>query len=296
MRDEIGKKVILLDGGMGSMLIAAGLSRNEVPETWNLSNPDRLEEIHAAYLASGAEIIQTNTFGATRIKLSASDAGRKLDPAEVNGKAAELARRAIDRFGGADRFLGGDIGPTGQFFPPVGTLTEREARSAFKEQVQALERAGVDCFIIETMYDLREALAALRAVRAVSDRPALVELTFEKKPRGYFTMMGDTPEKVAGSLVDSGADMIGANCTVSSGEMIELAEEFALVTDAPLIFQPNAGSPAMEHGVPVYKQPPAEFADDIERIVRAGASAVGGCCGTTPEFIRVVHDRLTHGG
>ncbi|UCF06812.1 MAG: homocysteine S-methyltransferase family protein [bacterium] len=295
LRDEIGKKVLLFDGGMGSMIISAGLGRNDVPEAWNITNPEAIIDMHAAFIEAGAEIVQTNTFGGSRLKLESSDAGRALDPVEVNEKAVELGRRALDRHGGEGCFLGGDIGPTGLFFPPVGTLTAREAHRAFKEQAQILERAGIDCFIIETMYDIREAMEALRAVREITDRPAFVEITFETKPSGYFTMMGDSPEKIAEPLLAAGADMIGANCTISSSEMIDLVEEFTLVTDAPLLFQPNAGNPAMEHGIPVYRQRPQEFADDIEKIVRAGASAVGGCCGTTPDFIRAVHDRLTHG-
>ncbi len=292
----IGRKVVLFDGGMGSMLIAAGLREGMVPESWNLSRPDTVLHVHAEYIAAGAEVIQTNTFGATRIKLSYSSSGRDLDVAEVNAAAAGLVQRAREESGRSGIFAAGDIGPTGQFFPPVGALTEKETLAAFREQAEALEKAGVDLFLIETMYDIREAVAALRGVRAVSGKPVIVELTFEKKPRGYFTLVGDTPAKGIETLLGEGADVVGANCTLASGDMIELAAEFRSATKSPLLFQPNAGSPEMEHGVAVYRQRPEEFAEDIERIVRAGANAVGGCCGTTPAFIRAVHDRLTHGG
>jgi methionine synthase I (cobalamin-dependent) len=294
--DLIKRKVVILDGGMGSMLIAAGLGKNDVPESWNLSRPDEIVAIHAAYLEAGAEIIQANTFGANRIKLGASEAGRGLDVAEVNEKAVENARAAIDAHHRADRFLAGEIGPTGQFFPPVGALTAEAARGAFREQVRIFERAGVDCYLIETMYDVREAVEAVRAVKELSDRPVFAEMTFEKKPKGYFTLVGDTPAAAARALLEAGAEIIGANCTVASGDMIDLVGEFRGLTDAPLIFQPNAGNPVMEHGVAVYKQRPEDFATDIEAMVRAGANAVGGCCGTTPRFIGAVHDRLTHGG
>lgn len=296
LMEVITRKVVLFDGGMGTMLISSGLREWEVPESWNISKPDQLVEIHTAYLEAGAEVIQTNTFGANRIKLSSSDAGKELDPVEVNEKGVECARRAIDRFGAEDRFLAGEIGPTGLFYPPVGKLTDEEASKAFTEQARTLEKAGVDLFIIETMYDLREALAALKSVRRVSDRPVVIELTFEKKPRGYFTMMGDTPEKEIEAFLSEGASVMGANCTLASGDMIDLVSSFREMTDAPLVFQPNAGRPEMEHGVPAYKQHPQEFADDIEKMVRAGANAVGGCCGTNPDFIRAVHDRLTQGG
>lgn len=291
----IRKKVVLFDGGMGSMLIAAGLGEGEVPESWNISNPEKLIEVHIAYLDAGAEVIQTNTFGATRLKLSSSESGRGVDVVEANERAAEIVRKAVEDFGKDGRFVAGDIGPTGLFFPPVGRLTAEDARSAFKEQAQVLERAGVDLFLIETMYDIREAVEALRAVREVSNRPVIVELTFEKKPKGYFTLVGDTPETGVEILLEEGADVIGSNCTVSSGDMIGLVGEFRRLTDAPLLFQPNAGNPVMEHGKAVYKQRPQEFAEDVERIVREGASAVGGCCGTNPDFIRAVYDRLTHG-
>ena len=291
----IKRRVVLFDGGMGSMLIASGLTQREVPESWVISKPEKIAEVHAGYLAAGAEVMTTATFGANRIKLQSAEAGRKLDPAKVNEKGVELARKAIEHSGKNDRFIAGDMGPTGLFFPPVGQLRAEDARAAFKEQAQVLDRAGVDIFIIETMYDLREAAEALRAVREVSTRPVVVELTFDRKAKGFFTMMGDTPERMADLLLKEGANVIGSNCTLQSGDMLDLALEFRLTTDALLIFQPNAGRPVMEHGLPVYKQRPREFAQDIVKIVAAGANAVGGCCGTTPEFIREMHTVLTHG-
>jgi methionine synthase I (cobalamin-dependent) len=291
----IKHRVVLFDGGLGTMLIAAGLTRGEIPETWVVSKSEKIGEVHTAYLAAEAEVATTASFGANRIKLQSSEPGRKLDAAKVNEKAVEIARTAVEHSGKHDRFIAGDMGPTGLFFPPVGTLKPEEARAAFKEQAKALDRGGVDILIVETMYDLREAVEALRAAREVSNLPVVVSLTFDRKPRGFFTMMGDTTEKAAETLLKEGASVIGANCTLQSGEMIELVEEFRLVTDAPLIFQPNAGRPVMEHGIPVYKQRPREFAEDVVKIVAAGANAVGGCCGTTPDFIREVHSSLIHG-
>ncbi|MBN1884218.1 MAG: homocysteine S-methyltransferase family protein [Candidatus Krumholzibacteriota bacterium] len=290
--ETVCRKVVLFDGGMGSMLIAAGLRDGDVPEAWTLERPDEVAAVHAAYLDAGAEVVQTNTFGATRLKLGRSDAGRLLDVDEVNERAAALAREAVGARGGG-RFVAGDIGPTGLFFPPVGELTEEAAYAAFREQAAALERGGVDLFLVETMYDVREARAALRAARAVSGRPVVVEATFERKPRGFFTLVGDTPERAVEVLGD--ADMLGANCTLSSPEMPDLVSRMRELTDLPLLFQPNAGNPEMERGRPVYRQTPAAFADDIVEIIRRGAGAVGGCCGTDPRFIREIHDRLTHG-
>jgi 5-methyltetrahydrofolate--homocysteine methyltransferase len=294
LRETIRRKVVLMDGAMGSMIIAAGMREGETPESWMLLNPEKQIGIHNAYMDAGAEVLQTNTFGASRLKLESSDAGKRIDPVEFNGKAAGLARKALHDYGAADRFIAGDVGPCGLFFPPVGQLTAEEAFGAFSEQIGALVDAGVDLILIETMYDLREAVEALRAARKATDKPVFVEMTFEKRPKGYFTMMGDTVEKVTETLTAEGADVIGANCTLTSDDMLGLVNEFRSLTDKPLLFQPNAGQPVIERGRAVYRQKPEDFARDIELVVRAGANAVGGCCGTSPAFIRAIHDRLTH--
>lgn len=290
--DALRERVLLFDGGMGSMLIAAGLADGEAPDEWSIKRPETLVDIHTKYLEAGADVIQTNTFGATSIKLAASCRDGAPDTAALNIRAAEIARQALDEFIGGGRFLAGDIGPTGEFFPPMGTLSVDEARNAFREQAAALERGGVDLFLIETMYDIREAVEAIRAVREVSGKPIVCELTMEKKKKGYFTIMGDSPEKASEILVAEGAAVIGANCSITSGEMIDLAGEMRSLTDAPLLFQPNAGKPEMDGGKAAYRQDPEEFAADLIKMVKAGANAVGGCCGTTPDFIRAARARL----
>jgi methionine synthase I (cobalamin-dependent) len=290
--EELRDRILLFDGGMGSMLIAAGLSDGEAPDEWSIRHPDPLVDIHMKYLEAGADVIQTNTFGATSIKLAASCRNGAPDAVGLNMKAAELARRALDEFILGGRFLAGDIGPTGEFFPPMGTLTTDRARAAFKEQAAALDRGGVDLFLIETMYDIKEAIEAIRAVRMVSDKPIVCEMTMERKKKGYFTIVGDSPAKAVETLLGEGASVIGANCSITSGEMIALAGEMRSLTDAPLLFQPNAGLPEMTGGKAVYRQDPGDFADDLIKIVEAGANAVGGCCGTTPDFIRAVRARL----
>ncbi len=290
--DALREKVLLFDGGMGSMLIAVGLTDGEAPEEWSIKRPDVLLDIHTKYLEAGADVIQTNTFGATSIKLAASCRDGAPDTAALNVRAAEIARQALGEFIAGSRFLAGDIGPTGEFFPPMGTLSVDAARNAFREQAAALERGGVDLFLIETMYDISEAVEAIRAVREVSDKPIVCELTMERKKKGYFTIMGDSPEKAAEILVAEGAAVIGANCSLTSGEMIDLAGEMRSLTDAPLLFQPNAGKPEMAGGKAIYRQDPEEFADDLMKMVEAGANAVGGCCGTTPDFIRATRARL----
>ncbi|HER42933.1 MAG TPA: hypothetical protein ENO08_00550, partial [Candidatus Eisenbacteria bacterium] len=192
LRKTMARKVVLMDGAMGSMIIAAGMREHETPESWMLEHPEKQVEIHAAYIASGAEVIQANTFGASRLKLEASDAGKRIDPVEFNRTAVGLARKALRDSGATGRFVAGDVGPCGLFFPPVGRLTAEEAAANFSEQIGALVEAGVDLILIETMYDLREAVEAARAARRATDKPVIVEMTFEKRPKGYFTMMGDT--------------------------------------------------------------------------------------------------------
>ena len=294
--DAVRERVLLFDGGMGSMLIAAGLIEGEAPDMWNLIRPDVLTGIHGKYLEAGADVIQTNTFGATPLKLASSCRGGIPDVTELNLKSVELARRAIDDFRekGGDReiYLAGDVGPTGQFFPPMGVLTAESARESFREQVVALDMGGVDLFLIETMYDLKEAVEAIRAVRDVTDKPIVCEMTMDRKKKGFFTLVGDTPAKAAEVLLKEGADMVGANCSITSGEMIDLAAEFSRATDAPLLFQPNAGKPEMTSGAAVYLQDPEDFAEDMMKMIDAGASAVGGCCGTSPDFISAMRRRL----
>ncbi len=286
--EALKEKVLLFDGGMGSMLIAAGLGEGEAPDVWSITRSEVLIDIHKKYLGAGADVIQTNTFGGTSIKLKASCRGEAPDASALNRRAAEIARQAIDEFGSAGRFLAGDIGPTGEFFPPMGTLIVEAARTAFREQAAALEKGGVDLFLIETMYDIKEAVEAIRAVKEVSDKPIVCELTMDRKKKGYFTIVGNSPAEAAETLVAEGAAVIGANCSITSGEMLDLVGEMRALTDVPLLFQPNAGLPAFSDGKAVYGQKPEEFAADLVKMIESGANAVGGCCGTTPDFIKAV--------
>lgn len=292
LMELIAERVVIFDGGMGSMLIAEGLKETEVPESWIFSNPDGLGKIHEKYIEAGADVIQTNTFGASRVKMASSKTAAGLDPVETNRRAALLVREAMKKAGAEERLVAGDIGPTGRFFAPVGDLTPKEARETFREQAEALAEGGVDLFLIETMSDVREAVEAPRAVKEAASLPAVVELTYQKKPRGYFTLMGNSPREAAPDLEKEGADMIGANCSLSSGEMIELVSELRKVAKVPLLFQPNAGQPVIDRGRPRYRQTPEEFASDMLKMVKAGAGAVGGCCGTNPSFIKLLRERI----
>ena len=278
----------MFDGAMGSTLISLGLPEGECPESWNLTHPEVISDIHQKYLEAGADVIQTNTFGANRLRLASFGYNNRVE--EINIRAVEIAKKVCPK----DKFVAGDIGPCGDFLEPMGKFSIEELEKSFLEQAKALAppKGGVDFFSIETMCDLREAMIAIEVIKTVSDLPIFVSMTFDKKPKGYFTLMGNTISECATKLKKAGADVIGANCTLGSAEMIGLVEELRKGTDLPIIIQPNAGKPELIGGKLVYRQDPESFAEDIRKTVNAGANFVGGCCGTTHEFIRVIHKRL----
>jgi 5-methyltetrahydrofolate--homocysteine methyltransferase len=285
--DLAKKRVVFFDGGMGSTIVSLGLSEGECPESWNLSHSEIIREIHQKYLEAGADVIETNTFGANRLRLVSFGYENQVE--EINIRAVEIAKKVCPE----DKFVAGDIGPCGGFLKPVGNFSLEELEESLLEQAKALAQAGVHFFSIETMYDLREALSAIKAIKRVSALPIFVSITFDKKPRGYFTLMGNTISECATELKKAGADVIGANCTLGSDEMIGLVEELRKSTDLPIIIQPNAGKPELIHNKLTYPQNPKSFAEDMVKITKAGANFVGGCCGTTPEFISEIHRRLS---
>jgi 5-methyltetrahydrofolate--homocysteine methyltransferase len=285
LRELARGRVVLLDGGLGSMLIAAGLEAGRAPEWWNLEHPDRVEAVHRAYFQAGSDVVHSNTFGATSLRLAAGGlAGRCR---EVNAAGVEIARRARSGPG----LVAGDIGPTGHMLPPLGTTTVDDLRAAFREQADALAQAGVDLISIETMSDLREALAAVEAAHATG-LAVHASMTFEARPRGYFTIMGDPLVASLRALVEAGADAVGCNCSVTSAAMAAMIAQAAPLVPAPLSAQPNAGMPTVTPDGVVYDASPEAFARDLAAMARAGAALVGGCCGTTPEFIRLTRAAL----
>jgi 5-methyltetrahydrofolate--homocysteine methyltransferase len=280
---ELRKRTLVFDGAMGTQLIAAGYRPVESPESWNLSDPDTVAGIHRAYLEAGADIIETNTFGGSRAKLTAYHAGERV--AELNLAGARLATAVRDEVA-PGKLVAGDIGPSGRMMPPVGDASADELRDVFAEQAEALVAGGVDLISMTTFFDLDEARAAVLGVRAMAGSlPVLISMAFKPSPRGYRTMMGVTPAQAARTLLDAGADVVGANCEITADEMPALVEEFRAATDAPLIIQPNAGQPRLEAGHTVYDETPERFAAHMPAIVAAGANIVGGCCGTTPQYI-----------
>ena len=276
---------VLLDGGMGSMLLARGLAPGDAPERMNLRQPEVVTEVHAEYVEAGSDAVQTNTFGANPIRLAHFDLAERCE--EINRRATDLARQA------RPRFVIGDIGPTGEYLPPVGTGDVARWDEGFEMQGRALIDAGVDALHIETMSDLREAEVALRAVRRSSTEiPVMVSLTFDRKKRGFFTIMGDPLVESLTRLVNDGATVVGANCSIASPDLRDLAAEAQSGVTGRLVFQPNAGSPETTAGGIRYSQAPDEFAADLAPVAAAGAAAIGGCCGTDPRFIASLRRRL----
>jgi len=281
---------VILDGGMGSMLLARGLAGGEAPERWNVDKPEQLEEVHRAYVDAGSEAIHTNTFGATPLRLAGFGLAERCR--ELNEAAVTIARRV-----GAP-FVIGDVGPTGDYLPPVGKADPDAMRQTFLEQGRALASAGVDGLHIETMTDLREACIALEALaEAAPGVVLLASMTFDRKRRGFFTVMGDPLVATLRALADAGADAVGANCSITSGDMADLAAEAeAGLREAgvqiPLVAQANAGQPRMTAEGVTYDHDPEAFAADAARMVASGVRAVGGCCGTEPATVAALRRRL----
>jgi len=274
-------EILLSDGAMGTLLQAAGLQPGECPESWNVSHPDVVRGIAAAYLAAGSDILETNSFGGTRFKLREYGLVDKV--AEYNIAAARLARVAIGECG----FMAASIGPTGQIVEDEGgDVTEAELYDAFKEQTIALAAGGADAACIETMSSLIEAIQAIRAVKENTGLVVISTFTFELGARGPRTIMGVDPARAAEEAVEAGADIVGANCGSGIAGMIEIARLMrAALPDTPIMIQPNAGLPVYEGGRTVFKDTPEQMAAFIPELIAAGATIIGGCCGTTPAHI-----------
>ena len=285
--DQLKARPLLFDGAMGTMLMKAGQDPLKTPILLNLDEPDLVADIHKQYYTAGADAVITNTFGGSPLKLAADGLEEKL--VELNREAVSLTRRACPD----GKFVAGDIGPSGKMLKPLGDVAPEEMRENFFAQAGVLIEAGVDLIIIETMYALDEALAAVQGVRKAGDVLLLASMTYSKTKNGFFTVMGENIPRCVSGLEEAGADMMGANCTLNSTDIIDLTEELRAATDKPILIQPNAGKPVTSKGLTYYEQTPAEFAIDAVKIKKAGADMIGGCCGTTPEFIKAVKEELS---
>ncbi len=284
--DLAKKKTVIFDGAMGTMLMAAGLKSGETPELWNIEKPSLVTEIHRKYYEAGSDVVHTNTFGGNAIKLAERGLSDRMEA--INVEAAKHAREACP----AGKFVAGDIGPTGKLIKPLGDLVIEEAEEAFFRQAQALLKGGVDLISIETMFSLEEALAALRAAKRLGEAPVIAALTFNRTKKGFFTMMGEGVNQAVSAFEGAGADVIATNCSLGSRDMIDLTKELRAATRKPILVQPNAGKPLTQKGVTSYLQTPVEFAQDGKEIRNSGANMIGGCCGTSPEFIRALVQTL----
>jgi 5-methyltetrahydrofolate--homocysteine methyltransferase len=278
-----GGEIIIADGAMGSLLMSKGLPSGMSPESFNLSHPEILTEIAELYFNAGAEIVQTNTFGGSSLKLS--NYGLDDKTAEINKKAVEAVREAV----GQEAYVSGSCGPTGKMLKPFGDTEPEMMYESFYQQLEALINAGIDVVCVETMTDINEALQAVKAARAISTTiPVMATMTFDPTPKGFFTVMGVTIEQAVQELEAAGASIIGSNCGNGIEKMIEIAKEFKKFAKVPLIIQSNAGLPELKDNIPVYPETPEFMAEKSKELVDAGVSIIGGCCGTTPDHIKVI--------
>jgi 5-methyltetrahydrofolate--homocysteine methyltransferase len=279
-----GNELVVADGGMGTMLIAAGLASGQAPERWNTEQPEAVRAVHAAYIQAGAQIILTNTFGGNRIRL---DAHRLADQVtETNLAAARLAREEADT-ATHPVVMAGSIGPTGAMMEPLGPLSASQAVSVFEEQARALLEGGVDVFWIETMADLEEVRAAVQGCHdADATVPVVVTMTFDTRGR---TMIGTSPEQAIDALSELGVAAVGANCGNGLAE-IESVIEIMHNTDPQIVLvaKSNAGLPRMDGGRIVYDATPEDMAAYARRVQAVGARIIGACCGSTPDHIRAI--------
>ncbi len=274
-------EVLLADGAMGTQLMARGLAGGQCPESVNLDRPEILAEISAAYRDAGADILQANTFGGNPLRLARHALDGRTEA--VNAAAVEVVRRAA----GGRVYVAVSIGPTGRILKPYGDTEPAEVAAAFQRQLRAVAAAGgVDLVIVETMTDLEEAKAAVRAAReALPGVPVAATLTFEATKRGFRTIMGTAVSQAVRELTGAGADITGSNCGNGIETMVRVAAEFRQCTNGPLLIQANAGLPEIVDGAPVWPESPEFFAEKAAGLLELGVNIVGGCCGTTPEHI-----------
>lgn len=270
-----GEEHLLFDGGLGTMLQRGGLvAPGELPELLCLADPQAVTAIHRAYVEAGSQVVTTNTFGANRLKL-----GDEASVDDVFAAAVGCVRDA-----GA-RYVAADIGPTGELMSPMGDLEFSEAYDLFAEQARAAEKAGADIVIIETMADVLEMTAAVLAVKDACDLPVFATMTFTASGR---TFMGTAPADAALVLAALGVDALGVNCSAGPADLQPVVADMLEVAPCPVIVQANAGLPEVVDGETVYTLPPAEYAAAVLPMIEAGATVIGGCCGTDPDYIREV--------
>jgi len=293
LKERIKQGSLLLDGAMGTELIARGIEVGTCNEYLNIDSPDIISGIHKAYLLAGSDAIITNTFGANKYALARH--GLAEEVARINNAGAQIARRAV----GEEKYVLGDIGPSGDFLEPLGTLKPDELRDAFAAQAKALLAGGADGLIIETMTALDEAVIAIEAAKSVAGNlPVIISMSFDRAGDNFKTMMGVGVEAAVSQLVPLNVDAAGFNCgTLSLDEYVKLAEEFVsavktISDDVAISAEPNAGKPELVEDKAVYRVSPEDFAAAVEKIHSAGVSIIGGCCGTSPAHIKAMANQI----
>jgi 5-methyltetrahydrofolate--homocysteine methyltransferase len=275
---------VLTDGAWGTQLQERGLQAGECPDAWNLLYPERVEQVARAYVEAGSQVILTNTFRANRLALERYGLAERT--ADINRAGVEISRRAA----AGKALVFASIGPSGRMLV-AGEITEDELVATFREQARALAEAGADAIVVETMADLTEARLAVTAALETG-LPVVASMVFDSGRNKDRTMMGVTPEQAARELSAVGAHVIGANCGQGIAGYVEICRRLHAATDRPIWIKPNAGLPEMVEGKAIYRVTPAEFASYVPALLEAGASFVGGCCGTTPDFIRAIASAL----
>jgi methionine synthase I (cobalamin-dependent) len=274
------KDTILLDGAMGSQLIEQGLEAGEAAEAWNVEHPERVMAVHRNYIEAGSQIVLSNSFGGNRFRLSEHGLGDRVH--ELNKAAAEILCKAIDE-SGKEAFAAGSMGPTGGFLEPLGALSYGEVKEVYAIQAEALAQGGVDLFWIETFSAIDEIIAAIEGVQSGSQLPIVVTMTFDTKGR---TMMGVSPEQMVEDLKSYGLLALGANCGNGPAEIIEVVQRMHAFDPAlPIVAKSNAGIPRVVAGETVYDGTPLVMAGYAKEAQESGASLIGACCGSGPEYI-----------
>ncbi|UCG02878.1 MAG: homocysteine S-methyltransferase family protein [Candidatus Heimdallarchaeota archaeon] len=276
------KEILLFDGALGTELMLRGLKPRDVPDKWNLDRPEVIKEVFEQYYNAGSDIVQTATFRANGVALEKYGIENLIE--DINKSSGEILRSVCP----PDKCVIGDIGPSGEFLEPVGKASINDLKKGFQKQAKALA-PFVDAWHLETFSDIREMKAAILAVQIESNKPIIASMTYQRTPKGYFTIMGNTLIDCVSELLNSGVAIIGSNCTLSSNDFFDLMKTMrAVAPKIPLSIKPNAGNPELENGKSIYKQPPEDFAKDIKKILEHDGQIVGGCCGTGPTHIKLL--------